>query len=338
MARERCVIIGNGPAANAAAVALRQETSELDIMMIGEETFPHYRPHLLPAYVAGAISKEDLFVTPPSFYEECNIRIRLGQRVVQVKLDQRELVLSHKEIVPFDALIIACGGRQRIPERLQIFEELLLTLKTPADAQRWIEGLKSAETILIVGGDLTSLSFATAIVSAGKRVTFMLDEESFWPLPLSRDLADDVKQRLTRKGVEIIEASCIKRLTRKSEDVIEVDTDTGLIASNLVGAFYGLIPNVKFLVRSGLDVERGVLVDENLRTRFDLVYAAGDCAQIYHPELRDYWVSIGYRNAMEQGKIAAQNLSGGMISIAAPPASIFCAEGVMVNTSWWMEF
>ncbi|MGB9615895.1 MAG: FAD-dependent oxidoreductase, partial [Desulfomonilaceae bacterium] len=85
MARERCVIIGNGPAANAAAAALRQETSELDIMLIGEESFPHYRPHLLPAYVAGRLSKEDLYATPASFYEECDIRIRLGQRVTHVK-------------------------------------------------------------------------------------------------------------------------------------------------------------------------------------------------------------------------------------------------------------
>ena len=338
MASERCVIIGNGPAANAAAFALRQATTDMDIIMIGEESFPHYHPHLLPAYVAGTISKAELFATPASLYEECNIRIRLGQRVVHVDLDHRELLLSHKEIVPFDALIIACGGRQRIPERLQIFEDLLLTLKTPADAQRWITGLKSAETVLIVGGDLTSLSFAKALVLTGKRVLFMLEGESFWPIPLSRDLAADVKERLSKRGIEIIEASCIERLTRMGRDVIEVETDVGSITSNLVGAFYGLVPNVRFLVRSGLDVERGVLVDDNLRTRFDLVYAAGDCAQIYHPELRDYWVSIGYRNAVEQGKLAAQNLVGGMISIATSPANIFCVGGIMVNTSWWMEF
>ncbi len=337
MARERCVIIGNGPAANAAAVALRQETTDMDIIMIGEETFPHYRPHLLPAYVAGSISKKDLFVTPTSFYEERNILIRLGQKVVHINFDKRELVLAHKEIVPFDALIIACGGRQRIPERLQIFEDLLLTLKTPADAQRWITELKSAETILIIGGDLTSLSFAKAMVSTGKRVLFMLEEESFWPIPLSKDLAYDVKQRLTLKGIEIIDASFIQRLTRIAQNVLEVETDAGTIVSNLVGAFFGLVPNVKFLVRSGLDVERGVLVDENLRTRFDLVYAAGDCAQIYHPELRDYWVSIGYRNAVEQGKLAAQNLAGGVTGMATSMANIFCSEGIMVNTSWWME-
>ncbi|MGC8907007.1 MAG: NAD(P)/FAD-dependent oxidoreductase [Desulfomonilaceae bacterium] len=338
MARERCVIIGNGPAANAAAAALRQETSELDIMLIGEESFPHYRPHLLPAYVAGRLSKEDLYATPASFYEECDIRIRLGQRVTHVKFDRRELVLSHKEIVPFDALIIACGGMQRIPERLQIFEDLLLTLKTPADAQKWRAGLKTAETILLLGGDLTSLSFARALVSTGKRVQFILQEQSFWPLPLTPALADEVKERLTRSGVQVLDASLVHRFTKLSPHVIEVETDAGAMTANLVGAFYGLAPNVKFLVRSGLDVERGVLVDENLRTRFDLVYAAGDCAQIYHPDLRDYWVSIGYNNAIEQGKIAAKNLAGGMTTVAASPANIFCVEGVMVNTSWWMEF
>jgi len=338
MAREHCVIIGNGPAANAAASGLRQETADLAVTIIGEESFPHYRPHLLPDYVAGKLKQEDLYVTPTSYYESCDIKVRLGQKVAEVDFGRRELILSHKEIVPFDALIIACGARQRIPETLQIFQDLFLTLKTPHDAAKWKERLKSTDSVLIVGGDLTSLSFAKALASIGKDVLFLLEEESFWPIPLSNDVADQVRHRLTEKSIKVVEGSCIKRLAQRSHDLIAVETDSDSCRAGVVGGFFGLTPNVRFLVRSGLDIERGILVDEFLRTRFDLVYAVGDCAQVYHPQLRDYWVSIGHKNAVEQGRVAARNLLGGVCAMEITPASIFFAEGIMINTSWWMEF
>ena len=79
-------------------------------------------------------------------------------------------------------------------------------------------------------------------------------------------------------------------------------------------------------------------MDEYLKTRFDGVYAAGDCAQVYHPGLRDYWVSIGYSNAENLGRVAALNLVGGKVEARAASESIFHVEGIVVNTSWWSEF
>jgi NADPH-dependent 2,4-dienoyl-CoA reductase/sulfur reductase-like enzyme len=80
------------------------------------------------------------------------------------------------------------------------------------------------------------------------------------------------------------------------------------------------------------------VVDEHLWTGFENVYATGDCAQIYHPEIRDYWVSIGHENAKTLGRIAATNLVGGRLEARVARESIFEVQGVRVNTSWWKEF
>jgi len=106
----------------------------------------------------------------------------------------------------------------------------------------------------------------------------------------------------------------------------------------MVGAFFGLVPDVGFLSRSGLTIDRGILVDEYLNTGFEGIYATGDCAQIYHPEIRDYWVSIGHENARNLGRIAALNLAGGRVRADVGKESIFDIEGIRVNTSWWMEY
>ena len=110
------------------------------------------------------------------------------------------------------------------------------------------------------------------------------------------------------------------------------------IRVGLIGAFFGLVPDIGFLTRSGLAIDRGILVDETLGTGFDGIYATGDCAQIYHPKIRDYWVSIGHDNAVALGRTAALNLLGGHYETEVPPESIFDARGIKVNTSWWMEF
>jgi NADPH-dependent 2,4-dienoyl-CoA reductase/sulfur reductase-like enzyme len=79
-------------------------------------------------------------------------------------------------------------------------------------------------------------------------------------------------------------------------------------------------------------------VDEHLNAGVPGVYAAGDCAQVYHPELGDYWVSVGHDNARHLGRTAALNLTGGETREKAEPESVFEVRGIKVNTSWWTDF
>lgn len=338
MDRHHVVIIGNGPAANEAAAELRRQTSQVRITMISKETDPYYKPHLLPDLIAGKLSEEDLYVNPLEFYKENNVKLRLGQKVVHVNLNTYEVVTEHKEVIGFDGLIIATGGKPRIPEPLQIFEDLMLPLKTLSDAKGWISKLRRVDSVLIVGGDLTSLSFTKALLSMGKKVYFLLHSDSFWPVRLNEDVSAAVSQKLTDRGVEVVSCGKIHGVIRTSEDSVDLETDVRKVRVGVMGAFFGLVPDVKFLVRSGLAIERGIIVDEFLRTRYEGVYAAGDCAQVYHPGIRDYWVPIGYRNARNLGRIAALNLLGDHVSAEEAPAGIFQFDDVSVNTSWWTEF
>jgi NADPH-dependent 2,4-dienoyl-CoA reductase/sulfur reductase-like enzyme len=114
--------------------------------------------------------------------------------------------------------------------------------------------------------------------------------------------------------------------------------DDQKIEVSMIGAFFGLVPDIRFLARSGLTIDRGVLVDEYLNAGFEGIYATGDCAQIYHPQIRDYWVSIGHENAVALGRTAALNLAGGKVRADVDMESIYDVKGIKVNTSWWAEF
>ncbi len=337
MATERYVIIGNGPAGQEAAFTLRKAAPEARICVIGKEAYRCYRPHLLPRYVCGQTGLSDLYMKPLEAYQEENIQLRLGQKVTRVDLGARELLLAHNEAVSFDGLIVAVGGHTRIPERYQVFKDLFFTLKTIQDAQRWQSRLEDVDNVLLIGGDLTSLSLAKSLLQMGKQVRMVLSEDAFWPLRETDDASAQVMERLADAGVRCMPGR-LRSVVRYARNHYEVVTDQGSCETGLVGAFFGLRPDVGFLAGSGLVIERGILVDEHLAAGVEGVYATGDCAQVYSPGLKDYWVSIGYQNALKLGRIAAHNLAGGQKRISATPESIFSDQGVHVNTSWWAEF
>ena len=72
-------------------------------------------------------------------------------------------------------------------------------------------------------------------------------------------------------------------------------------------------------------------MDEYLNAGFEGIYATGDCAQVYHPELGDYWVSIGHDNAVNLGRLAAMNLVGGKIPAEVGKERLFDIQGIKVN-------
>ena len=338
MAHEHFVIVGNGPAGNQAARILRDEAPEARITVISRDRASAYRPHLLPRLIAGRMEEAELYQCPIEAYKETGIKLRCGQEVVDVDPGKRELTLDHKEILPFDGLVIAVGGTPWIPEPLWTFKDLMLTLKTLEDAQTWIEELRGADSVLMIGGDLTSLSMTRTLLELGKKIYFLVNEDAFWPLRYDEALFSDVSRRLRDKGVEVLEHRKLEDMKLEEDKMIRVMIDGRQIRVGLIGAFFGLIPDILFLAGSGLAIDRGILVDETLGTGFDGIYATGDCAQIYHPEIRDYWVSIGHDNAVALGRTAALNLLGGRYKTEVAPESIFDARGVRANTSWWMEF
>lgn len=338
MSREHFVVIGNGPAGSRAAFTLREKAPDDRVTLISRNRGSCYSPHLLPKFIGGRIPEESLYVCPLDSYREAGIKLRAGQEVVDINLNKRELVLDHKEIIPFSGLIIAVGGKPRIPEPLLIFEELLFTLKTLEDALLWTETLSGVESVLVIGGDLTSLAVTRALLHLDKTVYFMLNEDAFWPLRCTDALLDEVSSRLIEKGVQVVRGRHVKGVARLSEHLFQVRLEDRKVEAGMIGAFFGLVPDVRFLARSGLSIDRGILVDETLNTGFEGIYATGDCAQIYHPAIRDYWVSIGHDNAVALGRTAALNLMGCRVQADAAVESIFDVQGIKVNTSWWMEF
>jgi len=337
MATEHYIIIGNGAAANAAADVLRTHDSESQITLISDEFFPFYYRHCLREYIVGAREEERLLVRPPSHYKDQRIRLRLGQKVVKVDLQAHTLYLEHMEKLHFDKLFLCVGSKPRIPEAYNDCREHFTVMNTLTHARRLRQLLPQVEHVVVAGGDMVSCRIASTLRANGKEVTFLIDRDSFWPLELTPERRADLAPSLADKGIGLVDD--VLQGVQRTDTGYTVRTRGGTtIPCDLVAAFFGLVPNVDFLVGCGLDIDRGVLVDEFLRTNVPDVYAAGDCAQVYNPQIRNYWVSVGWPNAQRLGEIAANNLLGRSAQVDLPRTSVLTYDKIKVQTAWWREF
>jgi nitrite reductase (NADH) large subunit len=338
MAIEHYVIVGNGAAGNRAAEVIRDGDPEARITLISDEFFPFYYRHLLAYYVTGEKEESELAVYPASHYRDRRIRLRLGQTVCRVDFKEKTLFLKHMEKVHYTRLLLCIGSKPRVPEVHFSYSRHFTVMKTLAHARCLREKLDSVRNVLIAGGDLVSLRLAKAFLKKKIEVYFLIDEGSFWPLELTPDRRAELAESLSKVGIEVLPEDDLAGVEPTASGGYDVTTHKGKkLSCDMVGGFFGLVPDVDFLHGSGVDIDRGILVSESLETSVPHVYAAGDCAQVYNPEIRNYWVSIGWPNAERLGEVAGKNILGADVEAGEPPASALTYEGIKVNTSWWRD-
>jgi nitrite reductase (NADH) large subunit len=336
--QEHYVIIGNGATANSAASTLRKGDKESRITLISNEFFPFYHRHRLCKFIAGDVSEEELAVKSTASYKAEDIRLRLGQEVAKIDFKSRTVYLKHMEKIQFSKLLLATGGTPRIPEIYHSFRQHFTFLKTLAHAKHLKRILPHINRILIIGGDLISVKVAKTLRHMDKEVLFMVDEGAFWPLNLDSTQQADFKKALEKLGIQVLPHDTLKSVSREAENSFSVTTGEGKqLDVDCIGSFFGQVPDVEVLLGSGLNVERGIMVNEFLETNIADVYAAGDCAQVYNPDIKNYWVSIGWHNAKNLGTLAGENMLGKRGSTDLPQKDLFSLEGIEVRTNWWKE-
>ncbi|MCP3872310.1 MAG: FAD-dependent oxidoreductase [Desulfobacteraceae bacterium] len=332
------VIIGNGPAGNHAAATLREKDKDAKITIISDECVPFYYKPKLTEFISGTLKKEKLMVNTLESYEEKDIRIRLGQTVEKIDPDTKSIFLKHMEKMDYTKLIIASGGRQRVLPSMTSFEEHLKFVTSYSDVMEYKEQIKKAKDFFIIGGDLVGFRFLRMLRTIGKNVSIMIYPNAFWPYNLTDEMLDKITKRLSKYTPDVIVKDDISSIESHKNGTYQVATSKGLEKKvDMVFSFNGLMPNIDFAKGTGIDIDHGILVDEYLKSNIDSIYACGSCAQIYNPTIKNYTVSIGWPNAVTQGKVAALNVLGDQKIIKSVGRKYFDMEGAMIKTTWWED-
>ena len=299
------LIVGNGVAGTTAAENVRKQDKEGKITIVTDEDFPFYWRLRLNEYLARDITEEALASKKAQWYGDQRIDLKLKTLIAGADPNEKVVFTEDKQRLSYDSLLIATGSHSFIPPIKGFEKKGVFALRNIQDARGISNWAKDIENVVLIGGGLLGLEAGNALLKLGKKVTVV----EFFPRLLPRQLDADGAQRL-QKIMEKIGFSF--RLGARTQEISGNDQVTGVlleggesIPSNMVIISAGVRPNLELAEPLGLENDKGIKVDEYLRTNQTDIYAAGDVA-----EFRGMPYGI-WPAAMEQGQIAGTNMAGG---------------------------
>jgi len=316
----RYVIVGAGAAGISAAEAIRSQDTQGEIHMVTDDPFGYYSRPGLAYLLTGELDEKSLYPFSDENFKHLGIRLHRTQ-ISRVDSIAHRLFNAHEKSIPYDRLLIATGSsavRGAIPG-LQL--EGVVKLDDLTDARRILKSARRGRPAVVIGGGITALEILEGLVSKGMKVHYFLRGDRYWSNVLDEIESHIVEQRLKDEGVQIHYHTETDVILGKKGRVAGVRTKQGqVIACDLVAVAIGVQPRKELAEASGLQVERGILVNDYLQTNQPDVFAAGDAAQVYDPLTGKSILDTLWGPAREQGFIAGLNMTGKSNSFTKPPA------------------
>ncbi|MGG3836684.1 nitrite reductase large subunit NirB [Paenibacillus thiaminolyticus] len=300
----RLVVVGNGMAGINTVEQLLKLTDRYDITVIGEEPHPNYNRILLSYVLEGSKKLDDIVLNPYSWYEESGITLLAGEMGERIDTERRVVLTDKGREVPYDRVIIATGST---PFRLPVpgaDKEGVVGFRSIEDCDRMIAAAGTYKTAAVIGGGLLGLEAAKGLVQLGMDVTVVHLPDYVMERQLDLTAARLLEQELERQGIRFALGKQTVEITGGDRvEGLRFSDGTELKAEFVVMAV-GIRPNVGIGQASGLDVNRGIVVDDWLRTSAEDVYAVGECT-----EHRGVCYGL-VAPLFEQGAVLAKTLAG----------------------------
>ena len=312
------VIVGAGECGARAAFALREKGFDGTITLIGSEShLPYERPPLSKdALVAGTGPK---LVADAERYAEAHIDVLTGKNVSEIDRAGKRVMLGDGTAVPYDKLLLATGARPRsLPGTT--YGDRIAALRSHDDAIRIRAHLVEGSHIAILGGGFIGLELAASARKLGATVTLVEGLPRVLSRGVPAEIAEIVAQRHAAEGVEILCGAKVASVEERPGEVRITLEDGRIVAACLLIVGIGAVPNTELAQAAGLATENGIAVDGLLRTSEPDIFAAGDCTSYPLPLYGDRPIRLeSWRNAQEQGQLAAANMLGGSEAHSAVP-------------------
>lgn len=297
------LIVGGGMTADAAIRGIREADSDGSTGFVGAETErPYNRPPLSKGLWKGKAIDSIWRGT-----DATDAALHLGRAVVHLDPPNRRVIDDQGAEYTYDQLLLATGGT---PRRLPFGGDHILYFRTLQDYLA-LRGLtERGRRFAVIGGGFIGSEIAAALAMNGKEVVLFLAGENIgegiFPPGLARFVTDYYRQR----GVEVLANSTVTGLETDGQRYILRTQNGQMAAVEGVVAGIGIEPNTRLAEAVGLKVDHGILVDESLRTSAPEIYAAGDVARFYNPDLDKYLRVEHEDNANTMGRAAGRAMAG----------------------------
>ncbi len=300
------LIIGASIAGISAARVIKELKPDADVMIISREgRRPYYRP-LIPYLIE---EERDIY-----FHEEDISNIKdfiVDGNVTGIDIRKKSVFLESGERINFEKLLIATGATPIIPDIPGIMSHGVFTMRTMKDAISIKEYSHGKRRAIIIGGGFVGIKTGIALMRRGIEVMIIEVMERILKGRLDKEGSEIISSLLEGTGIRIFTGEAIEEVMVNNGAVAGIKTVSGReFGADIVVIAIGSSPSVVPFRESGIRIEKGIMVDENLKAGVEYIYAAGDVVQSRDIFKGMEGVSGLWTNAREMGSIAGRNMLG----------------------------
>jgi NAD(P)H-nitrite reductase large subunit len=309
MAAKRHVIVGGGTAGMNAITTIREiDRGTSEIVLISAER--PYSRMVLPYYLARDITESHVFTANPSRLAQLNVIPHLGRGAARLDTKAQQLTLDNGTVIDYDDLLVATGSSAVRAPVLGADGIGIHSFWTLDQARAVLRGISAGTQVVMVGAGFIAFTILNSILKLGAKLSIVEIAPQILPRMIDRTGAEIVEGWLKRHGVEV-------RTGAHLQAIDDVDgrkrlrfQESGGLEADLVIMATGIRTNLDWLAGSGVEINRGVLVDDHLRSSVPNVYAAGDVAEGRDCVTGERAIHAIEPTAMEHGRIVGANMAG----------------------------
>jgi 3-phenylpropionate/trans-cinnamate dioxygenase ferredoxin reductase subunit len=312
------VIVGAGHTGGRAAHALRAAGWKGPVTLIGSEPHaPYERPPLSKGMLTGEKALAAFTLYEDDAWRREDITRLAGATVSEIRRGAHEVVLADGRVIPYQRLLLATGAE---PRRLRIPGGDLsgvMVLRDAADSEALRARLGPGKRLVVIGGGFIGLEVAANALALGAAVTVVEAGPRLMTRAVPAPIEERLRDRHAAAGIGI-------RLGRQAVAILGDTAVTGVrlddgsaIACDAVLVAIGVVPRTELAAAAGLAVDNGIVVDAQLRTEDPDIFAAGDVCSFAHDLFGAHVRLESWKNAEDQGPIAARNMLGAAESAGA---------------------
>jgi NAD(P)H-nitrite reductase large subunit len=306
----RYVIIGFGIAGLSAARAIRSRDKAGEILILTAEQAPFYSRPGLAYNLTGTIPESQLFALTAEELSELNLKV-VHAHARSIAPPTNSIRLSSGDSVEYDRLLLATGASALKPATPGMDLQGVVTLDTLTDTRQILKLARRAHRAVVIGGGITAVELAEGLAARGLETHYFLRGGRYWKRVLDQGESQIVEDGMRHEGIKIQYNTSVARVLGSRGRVKGVLTEQGQKTTcQIVGVAIGIRPNKSLAEQSGLAVDRGILVDEYMRTSQQHIFAAGDVAQVFDPPSGEHKLDSLWWQAGEQGRVAGSNMAG----------------------------
>ncbi|MGL5052897.1 MAG: FAD-dependent oxidoreductase [Cetobacterium sp.] len=302
--KENIIIIGGGIAALSAAKIIRERSEESKVTILSDEKeYPYYRT-LLSEMIGEEISRTKFLVKPENWYKDKDIDIKLNITIENIMTVDKKIKTSDGDYIDYDKLIIATGARSMVPSIGNSHLDGIFTVRNEKDIDKIKKYCIGKRKAVVIGGGVLGLESACGLQKLGMDVSVIEMMQRILPRQLDEEGSKLFETCITNSKIKLYKNSKAERFIG-NEMVEGIYLDSGeLIKADVVIISSGIIPNKELAHSAGIKINRGIVIDDKMKTSEEFIYACGDVAE-YKGNIIGLWQA-----SSDQGKIAGLNSIG----------------------------